>query len=294
MVNDTEGFRDEQPVTVERIDDSIVVTGTYTGGGANIDFTRTYSLGEGLIVLSVDTEFVNNGSDINLSYFDTFDPDQGVDRDNSFDTFNDVFSLDTARGTAKVGQASELDDLTFLLGSLDSNVTIASGLPFNIGDGFTLNEFFDSPFDGEGELADQGTHIGIRLDLNAGETESFEYFQAYGESQEEAQEQFLQSIEPLTPIMGTEGDDVLTGTESRDVIEGLGGNDVIEGLAGNDTISGDSGNDLISAGDGRDSVTGDGGSDSILGGDDDDLIDGGAGSDRLLGESVDDLSLIHS
>jgi subtilisin family serine protease len=289
VVNDTEGFSfNEQPVTVERIDDTIVVTGTYTGGGANVDFTRTYSLVEGLNVLNVDTEFVNNGSDVDLSYFDTFDPDQGVDRGNNFETFNDVFTLDTAGGTATVGQASELDNLTFLLGSLNSDVTIASGSPFSIGDGFTLNDFFANPFDGEGELADQGTHIGIQLDLGAGETESFDYFQAYGENPEEAQEQFLQAIEPLTPIVGTEGDDVLTGTESRDVIEGLGGNDVIEGLAGNDTISGGRGNDLITAGDGRDSVTGDNGHDSILGGDGDDRLDGGNGSDRVLGELGDD------
>ncbi|MEM8831446.1 MAG: pre-peptidase C-terminal domain-containing protein [Cyanobacteria bacterium P01_G01_bin.19] len=288
VVNDTEGFRNEQPVTVERIDDEIVVSGTYTGGGANVDFTRTYSLVEGLNVVLVNTEFVNNGSDVDLRYFDTFDPDQGVDRGNDFATFNDVFDLDTAGGTARVGQASELDNLTFLVGSLNSDVTVASGSPFSIGDGFTLNEFFDSPFDGEGELADSGTHIGIQLDLSAGETESYEYFQAYGETPEEAQDQFLQSVEPLTPIVGTEGDDVLTGTESRDFIEGLGGNDLIEGLAGNDSISGGSGNDLVSAGDGRDSVTGDDGHDSILGGNGNDRLDGGRGGDRILGESGDD------
>ena len=287
VLNDTEGFR-EQPVTVERIDETIVVTGTYSRGGADIDFTRTYSLVEGLNVVSVETEFVNNGSDIDLRYFDTFDPDQGIDRGNSFETFNDVFTLDTAGGTATVGQASELDNLTFLLGSLNPDVTVASGSPFNIGGGFTLNQFFDSPFDGEGALADQGTHIGIQLDLNAGETESFEYFQAYGETPEEAQEQFLQSVEPLTPIVGTDGNDVLIGTESRDVIEGLGGNDVIDGLAGNDTISGGNGSDLITAGEGRDVVTGDNGSDSILGSSGNDRLDGGAGADRLLGESGDD------
>ncbi|HHP7232716.1 MAG TPA: S8 family serine peptidase, partial [Xenococcaceae cyanobacterium] len=289
VFNDTEGFSfEEQPVTVERIDDSIVVTGTYTGGGANIDFTRTYSLVEGLNVVSVDTEFINNGSDTNLGYFDTFDPDQGVDRGNDFATFNDVFALDTAGGTATVGQASELEDLTFIVGSLNSDVTVASGSPFNISDGFTLNEFFANPFDGEGELDDQGTHLGIQLDLNAGETQSFEYFQAYGETPEEAQDQFIQAIEPLTPIVGTEGDDILIGTENRDVIEGLGGNDVIEGLAGNDTIAGGRGNDLVAAGDGRDSVTGDGGNDSILGGNDGDRLEGGIGSDRMLGESGDD------
>ena len=288
VFNDTSGFS-QQPVTVERIDDEIVVTGTYTGGGANVDFTRTYSLVEGLNVVNVETEFVNNGSDVDLSYFDTFDPDQGTDRGNGTETFNDVFDLDTAGGTATVGQASELDDLTFLLGSLNPDVTVASGSPFNIGDGFTLNEFFASPFDGEGELADSGTHIGIQLDLSAGETESFDYLQAYGENPEEAQEQFLQSVEPLTPIVGTEGDDVLTGTENRDFIEGLGGNDVIEGLAGNDTIAGGNGNDLVSAGDGRDSVTGDRGSDSILGGNGDDRLDGGRGNDRLLGESGEDI-----
>ncbi|MDJ0598883.1 MAG: S8 family serine peptidase [Crocosphaera sp.] len=284
--NTTTGLT-QQPVTVNS-NGEVVVIGTYTGGGANVDFTRTYSLDDDLNVLNIKTEFVNNGSDLTLSYFDTFDPDQGIDRGNGFSTFNDVFTLETAGGTAKVGQASELDDLTFILGSLNPDATIASGSPFVISDGFTLNEFFDSPFDGNGELADQGTHIGIRLDLDAGETESFEYSQAYGESPEEAQEQFIESVEPIIPIVGTEGDDVLTGTDSRDLIQGLGGNDIIEGLAGNDTISGGRGNDLISAGDGKDSVTGNGGHDSILAGNGDDRIDGGAESDRLLGESGDD------
>ena len=236
VINSTDEFDfSSQPVDVTSTDDSVVVTGTYTEGGANVDFTRTYSLVEELDVLRVETEFVNNGSDLTLSYFDTFDPDQGVDRGNDFETFNDVLTLDTDLGEATVGQATELDGLTFILGSPDPDTTVASGFPFDISSGFELNDFFTSPFDGDGAFVDEGTHIGIQLDLESGETESFEYFQAYGESIEEAQEQFIEAIAPAG-IFGTEGDDTLVGTGNDDghPQPHLGGSDLILGLAGDD------------------------------------------------------------
>ena len=287
VANDTSGFG-PQPVTVERIGDAVVVTGTYTGGGANVDFTRTYSLVDDFNVVSIETEFVNNGSDLTLSYFDTFDPDQGVDQGNSFETFNDVLTLDTGFGEATVGQATELDGLTFIAGSLNSDITVASGSPFGIFDGFTLNDFFASPFDGDGALDDQGTHIGIQLDLDAGETDSFEYFQAYGVSIEDAQEQFIQAVAPPTEIIGTEGNDFLRGTNGRDNILGLGGDDTIQALSGNDLVSGGRGDDLIDAGDGNDTVTGDAGRDDILGGNGNDLLYGDGGGDLILGGDGDD------
>ncbi|WP_293077409.1 PEP-CTERM sorting domain-containing protein [Moorena sp. SIO3H5] len=184
-------FSTQQPVSVSSSGDSVSVTGTYTGGGANVDFTRTYSLVPDFNVLSVSTEFVNNGSDVALRYFDTFDPDQGIDQGNGFGTFNDVLSLSTDAGLATVGQATEQDGLTVVLGSLDPDVTVASGNPFQIFDGFDLNNFFNDPFDGNGDFVDLGTHIGIELLLAAGESGSFKYHQAYGQSITEAQEQFI-------------------------------------------------------------------------------------------------------
>ncbi len=181
----------QQPVSVSSSGDSVSVTGTYTGGGANLDFTRTYSLVPDFNVLSVSTEFVNNGSEVALRYFDTFDPDQGIDQGNGFGTFNDVLSLSTDAGLATVGQATEQEGLTVVLGSLDPDVTVASGNPFQIFNGFDLNNFFNDPFDGNGDFVDLGTHIGIELLLAAGESGSFKYHQAYGQSITEAQEQFI-------------------------------------------------------------------------------------------------------
>ena len=286
-----------QPVEVTSTFEDVVVTGTYTGGGANVDFIRTYSLVEGFDVLRIETEFFNNGSDLTLSYFDTFDPDQGIDRGNDFDTFNDVLTLDTGSGTATVGQATELDGLTFIVGSLNPDATVASGSPFGIFNGFELNNFFNDPFDGNGAFVDSGTHIGIQLELNAGESTSFEYFQAYGESIEAAQDEFILGVAPLEEFLGTEGNDVLTGTSNPERFEGLDGNDVINGNGGNDRVNGGngddtvttgSGNDRISGGNGNDVINGNGGDDRISGDNDNDTITAGSGNDTITGGSGND------
>lgn len=181
----------QQAVSVSSSGDSVFVTGTYTGGGANVDFTRTYSLVPDLNVLSISTEFINNGSEVALRYFDTLDPDQGVAQGNRTGTFNDVLSLSTDAGLGKVGQATETDGLTVVLGSVDPDVTVASGNPFQILDGNGLNNFFNAPFDGNGAFADEGTHIGLELLLAAGESGSFQYHQAYGPSIAQAQKEFI-------------------------------------------------------------------------------------------------------
>jgi hypothetical protein len=190
--NTTTGFPTEQPVNVVLDDESVIVTGTYTGGGANVSFTRTYSLVSELNALLVRTDFVNNGSEIALRYFDTFDPDQGIDRGNGFETFNDVFTLDTVVGSARVGQATELGGLTVVFGSLESNATVGTGFDLDISNGSELNNFFDASFDPNGAFQDIGIHIGaIELLLGSGGNGSFEYLHGYGESPAEAQEQFI-------------------------------------------------------------------------------------------------------
>jgi hypothetical protein len=189
--NTTTGLN-QQPVNVVLEDESVIVTGTYMGGGANVNFTRTYSLVSELNALLVRTDFVNNGSEIALRYFDTFDPDQGIDRGNGFGTFNDVFTLDTAVGSARVGQATELGGLTVVFGSLEPNATVGAGLGLEIDNGFELNNFFDASFDPNGAFEDIGIHIGaIELLLGSGGNGSFQYLHGYGESPAEAQEQFI-------------------------------------------------------------------------------------------------------
>jgi hypothetical protein len=190
------------PVSAAIVDDTIVVTATYApGDGVNLTLTRTYSLVPGLNVLRVNSEIVNNGVDTVISYFDTFDPDQGVDQSTGFDTFNDVSSA--FQGLATVGQATELGGLSVLMGSLDPLATVASGSPFQIFNGFALNDFFDKPFDGNGAFSDQGTHVGIRRFLAAGGAFTFTYDQAYGLSASQARQEFIAANvpEPLSAML---------------------------------------------------------------------------------------------
>lgn len=206
-INTTDGFT-QQPVTVLGGPDFISVTGIYAAA-ANIAFTRNYSLIPGQNVLRIASTFTNLGtSDSVLSYFDTFDPDQGINAGTGFDTFNDVFGLPTGAGTATVGQASALGTssgmpaLTVLMGSLNPDVTVASGGPFAIFGGSDLNDFFSSPVDGNGTISDSGTHVGIRKLLAGGGMLNFVYDQAYGESPDAAQAAFIAAN--LAPDDGAE------------------------------------------------------------------------------------------
>ncbi len=197
--NTTTGIT-EQPVTVAKAGESVVVTGTYTGGSATVEFRRTYSLIDELYALLVKTDLVNNGSAVELRYFDTFDPDQGIDQCHGFDTFNDIFTLDTAAGIATVGQATELGGLTVILGSLDTKATVGADLGLSIQNGFELNNFLNTPSDPNGTFADVGIHIGSsNVLLAAGETASFEYIQGYGKSVADAQAEFKSAAAATVP-----------------------------------------------------------------------------------------------
>jgi hypothetical protein len=192
-LNNTSGSAG-QPVTVT----GNTVLGTYNGGGSNVDFQRSYSLVSGIPVLKVSTTFVNNGGGVTLSYFDTFDPDQGTPLGAGPGTFNDVFNL--SGGT--VGQA-RIDtggiQRTVIAGSLDSRAIVAAGNPFNIGNGSALNSLLATPYDGNDTFADQGLHIGMQAALGAGESTSYTYYLAFGSNATEAQSNFTAAVpEPAT------------------------------------------------------------------------------------------------
>ena len=173
------------PATVTTPSGTVQVAGTYTGGGANVTFTRTYSLVPGLNVLRIATQFLNAGSAVTVSYFDTFDPDQGMPS-LGFATYNDVLG--------NVARASATSDLTVVMGSEDAGVTLAAGSPFRIDSGTALNSFFAAPFDGNGALADQGMHVGLRFPLAAAESRTFTYDQAYGTSTTDALDAYNDAI----------------------------------------------------------------------------------------------------
>lgn len=199
VVNTTDGIT-MQPVSVSGVN---VVTGTFTGGGANVSFARSYSLVPGLNVLRVATGFTNHGSPLTLSYFDAFDPDQGTNLGLGPPTYNDVFGLAGGRvGQARINGGGLQH--TVIAGSLDPRVTVASGNPFFIRDGNTLNNFFAAPFDGNDTFADEGTHIGLRTSLGSGQSTSFTYDLAFGLTPADAQFAFTQANavpEPSTVII---------------------------------------------------------------------------------------------
>jgi len=180
-----------QSVTVASVGESVIVTGTYTGGGADVDFTRTYALVPDRDVLRISMVFVNYGADLTLSLFDTLDPDQGVDQGHGNETYNDVFLLSTQLGTARVGRAAESGGLSVVMGSRHPSVAVASGSPFRISTGSLLNGFFSAPHDGDGAFADEGTHVGLRAFLASGSSIMFTYDQAYGPTPEKARDEFL-------------------------------------------------------------------------------------------------------
>jgi hypothetical protein len=179
--NTAEGVTD-QLVTVT----GTTVSGNYLVAGADILFSRSYSLVPGLNVLRITSQLTNQGVvPTNVAYFDTFDPDQGVPL-YSYSTFNDVISLDgILAGEAVAGSA-----YAFVAGSRDPRVVVASGGPFWINDGTTLNNFLDFPVDADGFFDDQGTHLGLRVLLGAGQTTSVTYDLAFGLTSAEARDAF--------------------------------------------------------------------------------------------------------
>ncbi|MFN5851662.1 MAG: PEP-CTERM sorting domain-containing protein [Pirellulaceae bacterium] len=187
VLNTAEGFTG-QLVSVT----GTTVSGNYVGGGADIQFSRNYSLVSGVNVLRITTQLTNQGiAPTTVSYFDSFDPDQGFPILGYF-TFNDVISL---AGTV-AGEASALSGYTFVAGSLDPRVVVASGGPFAIISGSLLNDFFDFPVDDNGFLDDLGTHLGLRVLLGAGQTTSVTYDLAFGPSSAEARDEYTAAQVP--------------------------------------------------------------------------------------------------
>jgi serralysin len=89
--------------------------------------------------------------------------------------------------------------------------------------------------------------------------------------------------EPIEPILGTKGGDILNGTFFNDTIRGGNGQDTISGNYGDDVLHGNNGKDTLNGGVGDDTLYGDNGRDVLFGNDGDDLLDGGNGSDVLSG-----------
>jgi hypothetical protein len=170
-INTTYGS-DGIPVVVTQISsNSVEVKGLYTSGGANVEVVRTLSVLSNFDALVFSYRLTNLDAfdPITVNIFETFDPDQGQTTGHGFGTYNDVFIQDGF----KVGQAVDETGLAFMIASNDPRVIMASGNPFNIGNGSALNNVIANPYDGEGGFADLGTHMVLVATLEANEvTES--------------------------------------------------------------------------------------------------------------------------
>lgn len=95
--------------------------------------------------------------------------------------------------------------------------------------------------------------------------------------------------QPTAPVIGTEGNDVLTGGAGNDTILGVAGNDTVSGGAGDDNVHGNTENDFVFGDDGSDIVCGGKADDVVFGGAGNDIhVNGNKGNDRVFGGDGDD------
>ncbi|MEA1648893.1 hypothetical protein UAJ10_07660 [Nitrospirillum sp. BR 11164] len=85
------------------------------------------------------------------------------------------------------------------------------------------------------------------------------------------------------PVLGTNGDDVLTATDDKSCLVGYAGNDTLTGGASDDILSGGAGNDVL---------FGKGGNDTLTGGTGNDQLDGGTGVDYMAGGAGNDIYVV--
>jgi hypothetical protein len=207
------GFGQTGPTTtlVSSSATSASYSGTYTTGGADVSFTRSYSILPSLPVLSVTMNFQNNGdSAITLRYFETYDPDAP---DGASPTYNGQLTLDGITAA----QAVRDDGSAVVLGSINPAV-IANASSFGFEgplSGDDLNSMFTSGgANSGGALEDDSIDLGFQITLAAGATYSLVTDQAYGSTAVLAQSAFTsaQSVpEPGTWLMMLVGGGFLFG-----------------------------------------------------------------------------------
>ncbi len=172
----------------------VTVSGRYIRS-VDVGYVRTYSIVPGTNVLRVSTTYTNNiDAAINsLVVFDTFNPEQGA----TSDTANKLLPLQTGSGTAKVAQAAANEGpagLTVVAGTLDQEAHVGFHESLiGIRDGNDLNhilDHFSSPFDPDNGYANIGFSTVRIIPFDGAESHSFTVDLAFGDTPEEAREQF--------------------------------------------------------------------------------------------------------
>lgn len=164
-------------------------SGSYSNSGSTANVSRTYAVPLPNL-LTVTISATNTGtSPLDLRWFDTLDPDQGVDGGAGFNTVNDIYNL----GGFNVARATSADGYTVLFGSSPTLAFGGGTSAFGLGvsSGATLNQCFATPFDPNGANADIGVCIGSTFSLAPGQSGSYTYFQAFGATPAVAEATFL-------------------------------------------------------------------------------------------------------
>jgi hypothetical protein len=187
--NRTDG-RTQQAVTVFEGGAEATVIASYVRDTVHVDIERRYQLVIGHNVLRITTTLINLGPELVFTCFETFDPDHGVMRDTGRNTYNDVYPL----AGITVARATERKGFTMIVGSLAPNTTVAAGKPFWLDTGAVLNNFFTAPYDGNGTLADQGLHLGVRILLPQGVSRTFVQHHAFGATRADAEAAFIAAV----------------------------------------------------------------------------------------------------
>ena len=174
---------------------SAIYTGTYTAGGADVAFTRSYSLAAGVPALATTMTFQNESSSaITLTYFETYDPDLS----STPATNNGKVTIDGVTAA----QAVRADGSTVELGSsLSSAIVNASGLGFDGPvSGSDLNSILASGgVNSMGANEDDSIDLVYQVSLAGGATVSVTSDQAYGLSATAAQANFAAVVAPEPP-----------------------------------------------------------------------------------------------
>lgn len=157
-----------------------IVGGSIVTNGAwgNLEYTRTYSLSSNNV--NISTVITNHSTDAEtFKFFDAGDPDQGVPRGGSFNSFNDVNGL-YAIATNSSGLPPDL--VKFSTTDPTAVLTFLPGL--YIGDSFTLSSVFASPYDPNFADQDIGMAIIWERTLLGGQSVTLDYVQSYGTASE--------------------------------------------------------------------------------------------------------------
>ena len=187
--NRTDG-RTQQAVTVVEGGEDVTLNASYVRDTVYVEIERRYELVVGHNVLRITTTLINVGPELVFTCFETFDPDHGVMRDAGRNTYNDVYSL----AGLVVARATERKGFTMIAGSPAANTTVAAGKPFWLDTGAVLNNFFTTPYDGNGALADQGLHLGVRILLPQGLPQTFVQYHAFGVTRADAEAAFIAAV----------------------------------------------------------------------------------------------------